>query len=128
MCALVHDFFMERIITIQGLSARAFIGVPSEEREQAQQLCFDLRFAALLQPETLNDDIATTVDYAALSQRLEQIVQERPRKLIETMADEITAILLAEFSLRWIELTLRKFILPNAEHVAVTVRREAGSH
>jgi len=119
---------MERIITIQGLSVPAFIGVPSEEREQVQQLCFDLRFAALLQPETLNDDIATTIDYAAVSQRLEQIVQEQPRKLIETVADEITAILLAEFSLRWIELTLRKFILPNAEHVAVTVRREVKSH
>lgn len=115
---------MERIITIQGLSVLACVGVPSEEREEAQRLCFDLQFTALLQPETLNDDIVATVDYAEVSQRLEEIVQERPRRLIETLADEITEILLAEFSLCWIELTIRKFILPNAEHVAVTVRRE----
>jgi len=121
---LVHEFFMERVIEIKGLSVPALIGVPAEEREQAQRLCFDLRLVALLQPETLNDDIVATVDYAAVSQRLAELVQMRPRKLIETLADEIAATLLAEFSLRWIELTIRKFILPNADYVAVTVRRE----
>ena len=115
---------MERIITIHGLSVLACVGVPDEERAEPQRLCFDLRFAALLQPETLNDDIIATVDYAVVSQRLVELVQMRARKLIETLADEIAAVLLAEFSLRWIELTLRKFILPNTEHVAVTVRRE----
>ena len=115
---------MERIIEIKGLSVMAFVGVPSEEREQAQRLCFDLRFAGLLQPETLNDDIDATVDYAAVSQRLVELVQIRPRRLIETLGDEIAAALLDEFSLRWIELAVRKFILPNTEHVAVTVRRE----
>lgn len=115
---------MERIITIQGLSVLSYVGVPAEEREKAQQLCFDLRFAAVLQPETLNDDIGATLDYAAVSQRLVELVQMRPRKLIETLADEITDFLLTEFSLRWIEVTVRKFILPNTEHVAVTVRRE----
>jgi len=117
-------FSMERIITIQGLSVLSYVGVPAEEREKAQQLCFDLRFAAVLQPETLNDDIGATLDYAAVSQRLVELVQMRPRKLIETLADEITDFLLTEFSLRWIEVTVRKFILPNTEHVAVTVRRE----
>lgn len=115
---------MERVIEIKGLSVPALIGVPAEERKQAQQLCFDLRFAALLQPATLNDDLIATVDYAAVSQRLVELVQMRPRRLIETLADETAAALLAEFSLRWIELTIRKFILPNADYVAVTLRRE----
>ncbi|MCX6958250.1 MAG: dihydroneopterin aldolase [Verrucomicrobiae bacterium] len=117
-------FSMERIITIQGLSVLSYVGVPSEEREQAQRLSFDLRFAALLQPATLNDDIVATVDYAAVSQRLVELVQMRSRRLIETLADEIAEALLAEFSLRWVEVTVRKFILPNTEHVAVTVCRE----
>ena len=47
------------------------------------------------------------------------------RKLIETLADQLAAALLAEFSLRWIEITIRKFILPNAEWVSVSIRREA---
>lgn len=115
---------MERIIKIKGLSIPAFIGVPDDERAQAQQLSFDLKFAASAQPKTLNDDLALTVDYAVLSQRLAELVQIRPRRLIETLADEIATTLLNEFLLRWIEVTVRKFILPNTEHVAVTVRKE----
>lgn len=115
---------MERIIEIKGLRLGALIGVPAEEREQAQELCFDLRFAACAQPESLNDDLAATVDYAAVSQRVIELVGLRPRRLIETLADEISKIIFEEFLLEWIEVTIRKFILPNTEHVAVTVRRE----
>ena len=114
----------ERIITIQGLTVPAYVGIPEQERVNSQRLSFDLRFAASLQPETLEEDLSLTIDYAAVSQRLEQIVCERPRKLIETLADEITMLLLKEFSLQWIELTVRKFILPNTDFVAVTLRRE----
>jgi len=119
---------MERIIEIKGLSVPALIGVLTEERQQAQQLCFDLRFAACSQPENLNEDLAATVDYALVSQRVVELVQMRPRRLIETLADEITTTLLEEFSLRWIEVTVRKFILPNTEYVAVTTRREVLPH
>ena len=53
------------------------------------------------------------------------MVGELPRKLIETLADEVATDLLKEFSLRWIEVTVRKFILPNAEWISVFVRRES---
>ena len=115
---------MERIITINGLSLMACVGVPDEELAAPQRLCFDLRFAALFQPAELNDDLSATVDYSKVSQRVEEIAHARARRLIETLADEIAAKLLEEFQLRWMEITLRKFILPNTEFVAVTVRRE----
>lgn len=115
---------MERIITIQGFSLLAYVGVPEKERAAPQKLCFDLRFAACSQPKELHDDLASTVDYAAISQRLTELVQMRPRRLIETLADEIATLLLEEFHLRWIEVTVRKFIFPNTDFVAVTVQRK----
>jgi dihydroneopterin aldolase len=115
----------ERIISIQALEVMAKVGVPDEERAAPQRLLLDLRFASLTQPEHLNDDITLTVDYAALSQRIQEIVLERPRKLIETLADELAEQLQKEFSLRWVELTIRKFILPQTEWVAVSIRLEA---
>ncbi|MFI0347552.1 MAG: dihydroneopterin aldolase [Chthoniobacterales bacterium] len=114
----------ERIISISGLSVKTQIGVFDEEQVTPQKLSFDLRFASITQPEDLHEDLSLTVDYAAVSERVEQICKERPRRLIETLADEITKSLLSEFSLRWIELTIKKFILPNADYVTVTVRRE----
>ncbi len=116
---------MERIISIQGLEIMSHVGVPEEERASPQRLLFDLRFAALAQPESLHDEITRTVDYHAVSLKVAEISVARPRKLIETLADELAESLLSEFHLSWIEVTIRKFILPNTEWVAVTIRREA---
>ena len=115
----------ERIIEIRGLELKARVGVPDEERAYPQRLLFDLRFAATDQPTDLCDEIGRTVDYHAVALRVAAIVEERPRKLIETLADDITSLLLGEFDLSWIEITIRKFILPNAEWVAVSIRRQA---
>jgi 7,8-dihydroneopterin aldolase/epimerase/oxygenase len=115
----------ERIIAIQGLGVSAHAGVSDEERAVSQRLLVDLRFAAATQPDDLNDDIARTVDYHAVSTRVAEISAERPRKLIETLAEDLAAALLAQYRLRWIEVTVRKFILPQTEWVAVSVRRGA---
>ena len=115
----------ERIIEIRGLEVSARIGVPDEERAVPQRLLLDLRFAALDQPRDLGDDINLTVDYHALSLRASAMAGGRPRKLIETLADEISTTLRDEFRLRWIEVTVRKFILPGTDWVSVTIRREA---
>ncbi len=100
------------------------VGVPDGERAVPQRLAIDLKFAALNQPADLNDDLALTVDYHAVSQRVTAIAQERPRKLIESLADELGSILLAECSLRWIEITVRKFILPGTKWVSVSVKHQ----
>ena len=115
----------ERIITIQGLEVMTQVGVPNDERALPQRLLINLRFAALAQPESLEDDLTLTVDYHAVSLRTLEITKDRPRKLIETLADDIAESLLREFGLRWIEVTIRKFILPNTEWVSVSTRREA---
>jgi FolB domain-containing protein len=122
---MMGENHLERVIGIEGLEVSAFIGVPEEERAIAQSLLLDLRFAAMIQPGELHDDISFTVDYDAVSRRVAEIVTERPRKLIETLADELTLTLLQEFSLRWIEITVRKFILPQTESVSVSMRRES---
>jgi len=115
---------IERIIGIRGLNVTARIGVSEEERKTLQKLLLDLNFAATNQPVELNDEILLTVDYHAVSRRVAEIAGERPRRLIETLADELTVALLAEFQLRWIEITVRKFILPQTEWVSVTTRRD----
>jgi FolB domain-containing protein len=115
---------MERIIQIKALQLITSIGISKEEQAKPQRLLCDLHFAAFSQPEELHDDLSSTIDYAVVSQRVQEIARERPRKLIETLADDISKLLFTEFHLRWIELTIRKFILPDSEYVAVTVRRE----
>lgn len=106
----------------------ARVGVPEEERAVAQRLLLDLRFAARNQPGDLGDDLAETIDYFSLSRRVILLVEERPRKLIETLADELLDRMMTDFHLCWMEVTVRKFILSDAEHVSVTVMRKAGEN
>jgi len=114
-------------IVISGLRVLAFIGVPEEERASAQELAIDIT----LEPNTpfaaLGDDLAKTVDYAAVAARVSSIVDERPRCLIETLASDIVRSLLAEFPARAATVEIRKFILPNTDYVAVRCCVESGS-
>jgi dihydroneopterin aldolase len=115
----------ERVIAIKGLQVSTHVGVPDNEREAPQTLHIDLNFAARSQPALLNDNIALTVDYHAVSLRVAEIASERSRQLIETLADELAGRLISEFGLRWIEVTIRKFILPQTDWVSVSIRRES---
>jgi FolB domain-containing protein len=116
-----------RTISIRGLEVSARVGVPEEERSFPQKLLIDLEFSPSEMSEELFDDIKRTVDYYSVAARIEELVSQRPRRLIETLADEISLTLLKEFPLSWIHVTVRKFILPNAEWVSVSVRREPDS-
>ena len=111
-------------IHIVELELMAKVGVPEEERAQPQRLVANL----ILQPPhgfaDLSDDLARTVDYAAVAESLRALVAGRCDRLIETMAQEMAEHLLRHFDLRRVELELRKFILPETRYVAVRVIRE----
>ncbi len=111
-------------IEIRGLELDTLIGVPEVERSAPQRLLADLRLYPLRDFSRMDDTIAATVDYFTLTQRVIALAAGRSRQLIETLADEIAAVALREFALRRVEVTVRKFILPNTEFVAVHCARE----
>lgn len=110
-------------ILIEELELSARVGVPEAERAQPQRLVVSLS----LQPRhcfaELGDDLARTVDYAAVCQELQRFVSGRRDKLIETLAHEMAEFLVRRFDLARVELELRKYILPETRYVAVRVRR-----
>lgn len=111
-------------ILIEQLALSAHIGVPDAERAAPQRLTASLTLEVASDFRDLADDLEKTVDYYAVSQRVKALAAARPRKLIETLAEEIAALVLAEFSVAAVEVELRKFILPDTAHVAVRLRRE----
>ena len=112
-------------IRIEELDLWARIGVPEEERAAPQRLTVSL----ILQPRAgfrdLQDDLARSVDYAAVCAHLEEFVRGRTDKLLETLTDAIAEHLLQEFPLARVEVELRKFVLPQTRHVAARVVRES---
>lgn len=112
-------------ILIKGLVVECHIGVPDEERAQPQRLLIDATLVPRVAFDELQDDLSHTADYDAAARRIAAVAAERPRKLIETLAADLAAMLLAEYPLTAAEVEIRKFILPQTEYVAVRCRREA---
>jgi FolB domain-containing protein len=112
-------------ILIDSLELTTHIGVPEAEREKAQRLTVSLRLEPREDFKKLGDDIGNAVDYFHVCERVKTLAKAKPRHLIETLVEEIAAMLLAKFALRAVEVELRKFILPDTRFVAVKIRREA---
>ena len=64
-----------------------------------------------------------TVDYAVVCQETNAYLAQQTPRLIETLADDLTAHLLKKFRLRKICLEIRKFVLKDAAFASVTVTR-----
>lgn len=110
-------------IVVSHLELSAHVGVPDAEREHPQRLTLNLTIFPKRDFRNLGDEISHTVDYFSLTRRIQRLASERPRKLIETLVEEIAACIVGEFAVAAVELELRKYILPDTEFVAVRVRR-----
>ena len=113
----------DRII-IQELELSARIGVPDTERAAPQRLTVSLALEPASGLAGLGDDLSRTIDYFQVSKAVQALACSRPRKLIETLAEEIATALLADYPLVAVELELRKYILPETAFVAVKLQRE----
>jgi dihydroneopterin aldolase len=109
-------------IHIEQLELFARVGVPTSERSEPQRLIFNITLWPKI--AELHDDIANTVNYSAVAERVKEFVNQHDYKLIETLAEEMAAHLLAQFNLRKIAVEVRKFVLPDANYVSVTAVRE----
>jgi dihydroneopterin aldolase len=112
-------------IRIEQLEVYARVGVTDDERSRPQRITFSLTVWPKVGFASLEDDITRTVDYSELCRSTREFVEGRSDKLIETLVSEVAAHLLKEFPLRAIEIELRKYVLPDAKHVAVIIRRDA---
>ncbi|MCX6874705.1 MAG: dihydroneopterin aldolase [Verrucomicrobia bacterium] len=111
-------------IEIRRLRVLTHIGVSAAEREPPQALFITVRMVPSQGFEGLADELARTVDYAAVVQEIEVLAGLRCRRLLETLALEIAAALLAGHPLGRVAVTIEKHILPNTECVAVHLERE----
>lgn len=110
-------------IEIRRLKVKTFIGVPDEERAGVQELLLTVKIAPRVGFAEAGDDIAQTIDYAALAEGLKAMALAKPRKLIETLASDAADLVLEHPLATSVEVMVEKFILPDTECVAVKLSR-----
>ena len=115
---------MSDLIRVIDLEVFAHLGVPDAERREAQRLLISLEMGIDTFPHAAGtDNLARTVDYFDVVQRVKGFIAERPRKLLETLAEEMAFDLLKAFPIKKITLEIKKFILPDARYVSVKIER-----
>ena len=115
---------MSDLIRVIDLEVYARIGVPEAERIEPQRLLISLEMSVdSIARAAATDDLAGTINYAEVAERVKQVAAQRERKLIETLAEEIAFDLLKAFPMKKISLEIKKFILPDARHVSVKIER-----
>jgi FolB domain-containing protein len=112
-------------IHIEQLELFARVGVPESERATPQRLTANITLWPTRDLRDLNDDVARTVNYSAVREETKNFTAERSDKLIETLAYELAGHLLERFHVSKVTIELRKFVLPDAQYVAVTLSRTA---
>ena len=111
-------------IAIVDLEVFYRVGVPEAERAQPQRLLLTLRLETDFTTAAKTDAIGDTIDYFAVTQRLLKFGEHREWKLIEKLAADIADNVLAEFQPAAVTVEVKKFIIPEARHVAVTLTRK----
>ena len=112
------------IVFIKALRADTVIGVYDWERDIRQTVVLDLELACDNRRAAATDAIVDAVDYAAISTRVLTFIEGSAFQLLETMAEQIAAIVIQEFAVPWLRLRLSKpGAIAQAENVGVLIER-----
>ena len=112
------------ILYIRNLKVDAIVGIFSWEKRIRQPIHLDLEIAIDIRQAAATDDIAYALDYKTVSTRLTNYISQSEWHLIETLAEKIAALLMAEFGVTWLRLKLSKpAALPSADSVGLMIER-----
>lgn len=98
---------MDRIF-ITGLTVETIIGIFEWERENQQRVILDLELSADVARAAKAEDIESALNYKTLSDTLINFIQDSEFQLIETLAEAVCEIVLRDFAVPWVKLTLHK--------------------
>jgi phosphoglycolate phosphatase len=115
----------DEVYEISDQKVSGHIGVSEEERAKPQTLAITVRFRTFVRFQDLNDELAKTVDYAAIASEVSRFVSETKYSLIETLVSQLADHLVRKFPLAYLEVELKKFVLPDTNHVSVRAVRRA---
>lgn len=114
------------IIYIEDLRVDTVIGIYDWERRVRQTVRLDLEMGFDIRAAAVADDVERTLDYKTVCKRVIAYVEAATFYLVETLAERVAALVLAEFPVQRVTLRLDKpYALRGATGVGVRITREA---
>jgi dihydroneopterin aldolase len=114
------------IIFLHDLKIECVIGIWDWERKIKQTVILDLDMGFDIRRAAASDAIDDTLNYKAVAKRVRDFVGASQFQLVETMAEQVAAILLTEFKLPWVRVRINKRgAIRGAGDVGVVIERGA---
>jgi dihydroneopterin aldolase len=117
-------------ITLKGVRAFGRHGVFEEERRDGQYFFVDVTLYLSTARAADSDEVADTVHYGEVAERVVELVGGEPVKLIEALAERIATDLLGHDPVQMVAVTVHKPEAPITvpfDDVSVTIRRAKAS-
>jgi len=111
-------------INLRGVRAYGRHGVEPQERERRQAFEIDVAAEIDLHAAAASDDLAQTVDYAALTERIVRIVATTSYALLERLAGDIVGAVFADPRVVRARVTISKPGILAGATPSVTLARE----
>jgi dihydroneopterin aldolase len=99
---------MPDVVFVEGLEARAILGVTEHERRERQTVRLDLAIACDASVPAADDDLRKAVDYAEVARAVLLHVEESRYHLVETMAERVADLIRREFGAPWVRVRVTK--------------------
>jgi dihydroneopterin aldolase len=109
---------------LRGLTAECVIGFIDWERRVKQTVVVDLELPVDCRQAAVSDDVNDTVDYKKVSKRVLAFIEASEFKLVETLAQRLAMLILEEFAIEWLRLSINKpGAIRNSRDVGVAIER-----
>ena len=111
-------------VHIKNLEVEAIIGIFQWEREVKQIISVDIEMDFDNKKAASSDDIRDALDYKKVGKRVSAYIQGSKANLVESLAEKVSKIILKEFPVSRLVLTLSKpGALRGSESVGISITR-----
>jgi dihydroneopterin aldolase len=112
-------------IFLHALKTEAIIGIFDWERQVKQTVIIDIEISADVRKAALSDSIHDTLNYKRVAKRVLAFAEASSFHLVETLAEHIAMLLLEDFGIPWVRVSLSKpGAIRSSRDVGVTVDRD----
>jgi dihydroneopterin aldolase len=95
-------------IFIHALKTETIVGIFDWERQVKQSVILDIEFSADIRKAALTDSIDDTLNYKRVAKRVLAFIEGSRFHLVETLAEHIAMLILEEFGVAWVRISLSK--------------------
>jgi dihydroneopterin aldolase len=111
-------------IFLHGLTTECVIGFIDWERRVKQTVVVDIELPVDCRRAALSDAVVDTLDYKKVAKRVQAFVSASEYQLVETLAHRLALVILEEFGVEWVRVTLNKpGAIRNSRDVGVVIER-----